>query len=171
MYERDPDLGKRVISQLRLHPVTIASNEYYFPKQIEFYGSNDGFNWDMLLTTHDTPTPFTDYAYGRWSRYSFENYDSYYLYKLTCIDNWRAPENIMKIAEWEMVERTEEAFNVRILGGTTNNINNIWADPTSSIDSGTVYFTNDQFNTVEHDKLIHYASPTNSGIDDFNVRL
>ena len=126
MYERVGIIGKKVISQLRLHPVAFEDNEYYFVKEIEFYGSNDGFTWDLLVSRIDTPTPFTDYTYGRWSRYSFENLDTYYLYKLTCYDNWRAAEDTIKIAEWEMVERVDETDSVRILSGSTNNINNIY---------------------------------------------
>lgn len=169
MYERVGFLGKKVISQLRLHPAAFDSNEYYFVKEIEFYGSNDGFNWDLLIANTDTPTPFTDYAYGRWSRYSFDNFNTYYLYKLTCYDNWRAANDQIKIAEWEMVERVEEANSVRILAGSTNDINNIWADPTTTINSGTLYMTNDALNTIEYEKLIQYTVV--SGVDDFNVKL
>jgi hypothetical protein len=169
MYEYNSTLGKRVISQLRLHPVAFTDNEYYFSKEIEFYGSNDGFVWDTLISRIDTPTPFTNYAYGRWSRYSFDNLNAYYLYKLSCYGNWRAPDDIIKMAEWEMVERSEEQYNIRVLDGSTNNINNIWADPTSTISSGTVYFTNDKFSTVEFDKLIYYAT-VSGAVDDFNVK-
>jgi len=170
LYERDPIMGKRVISQLRLRPVTFTDNEYYYPKQVSLSASNNGYTWDLLLPSTDTPTPFTDYAYGRWSRYSFDNFKSYYQYKLTCVDNWRAADDKIKMSEWEMVERSEEAYNVRVLDGDTNYINNIWADPTSTLSSGTVYFTNDKFSTVEFDKLIHYAT-LSGAVDDFNIRL
>ena len=170
MYERDSILGKKVISQLRLHPVTFSDNEYYFVKEIEFYGSKDGFNWDLLIARTDTPTPFTDYTYGRWSRYSFENFTGYYIYKLMCYDNWVAPNDQIKIAEWEMVETVAEADSIRILSGTTDNINNIWADPGATISSGTMYVANDMFNTVEYDKLIAYTTMSGA-IDDFNVKL
>ena len=170
MYERLPGLGNKVISQVRLHPVTFTDNEYYFPKEIEVYGSNDGFVWDKLLNRTETPTPFEDYAYGRWSRYSFENFDTYYLYKLTCYDNWNADTYQIKMAEWEMVERIEEADNLRILGGSTNDINNIWADPNTAISSGVVYITNDEFNSAVDEKLLDNSElPLDA--DDFNVRL
>jgi len=169
MYERNQTLGKKIISQLRLHPVAFDSNEYFFAKEIELHGSNDGFNWTLLIPTTDTPTPFTDYAYGRWSRYTFENSNGYYMYKLTCYDNWRAATDQIKIAEWEMVERIEELDSVRILGGSTNNISNIWADPTTTINNGTMYMTNDVFNTIEKEKLIQSAII--ASVDDFNVRL
>jgi len=169
MYERESFLGKKVISQLRLYPVIFTNNEHYFPKEIEFYGSNDGFSWNLLIPTTDTPTPFTDYAYGRWSRYSFDEFDTYYLYKLTCNDNWHAANDQIKIAEWEMVEAVEESNSIRILGGSTNDINNIWADSTTTMNSGTLYMTNDVLNTVGYEKLIQ--STTVSGVDDFNVKL
>lgn len=170
MYESISDLGKKSISQLRLHPAAFDSNEYFFPKQIEFYGSNDGFNWDTLVSLTDTPTPFTDYTYGRWSRYSFTNIKTYYQYKLTCHDNWNASTSQMKIAEWEMVERTDEIYNIRILAGSTNNINNIWADPNTTISSGTLYIANEELSTVEYEKLIEYAT-VSGAVADFNVRL
>jgi len=170
MYERESFLGKKVISQLRLYPVTFTDNEFYFPKEIEFYGSNDGFNWDRLIPRIDTPTPFTNYVYGRWSRYSFDNFNTYYLYKLTCYDNWRAASDQIKLAEWEMVEKVEESNSARILAGNVININNIWADPSATISSGTIYITDDVFNTVEYEKLIEYT--TVSGVvGDFNVKL
>jgi hypothetical protein len=170
LYERNYNTGKKTISQLRLHPVAFANNEYFFPKQVELYGTNDGFTWNLLLATIDTPTPFTDYAYGRWSRYTFDNTDTYYIYRLRCLDNWRAATDQIMIAEWEMVERVEEADNYRILAGSNNNINNIWADPTSSKDSGTLYVTTDVFNTIENEKLIDYITISGS-VDDFNVKL
>jgi len=170
MFEHAGEIGKKVMSQLRLYPVTFTDNEYYFPKEIEFYGSNDGFNWTPLIANIDTPTPFTDYTYGRWSRYTFENFDAYYLYKLTCYNNWHAANDQIKMAEWEMVERVDETFNSRILAGTTNNINNIWADPNTTINSGTLYMTNDEFNTIEYEKLIHYAT-VSGAVEDFNIRL
>lgn len=170
MFPYSTKTGKKVISQLRLLPVAFDSNEPFFVKEIELYGSNDGFNWDLLLPRTDTPTPFTDYIYGRWSRYSFTNSNAYYQYKLVCYDNWDAPDDRIKIAEWEMVELAEEVNNIRVLGGTSNNINNIWADPTTNVVSGTLYITNEVFNTIEFDKLI--VDNTVSGtIADFNVKL
>lgn len=170
MYESTGALGKKSISQLRLHPVAFDSNEYYFPKQIEFFGSNDGFNWDTLVSLTGTPTPFTDYAYGRWSRYSFTNIKTYYMYKLICYDNWESATNQTKMAEWEMVERSDEIYNVRILAGNTNDVNNIWADPNTTINSGTLYLTNEKLNTIEYEKLADYTT-VSEAVADFNVRL
>jgi hypothetical protein len=170
MYESNSSLGKKCVSQLRLHPVAFTDNEYYFPKNIALYGSNDGFNWDTLISSTETPTPFTDYVYGRWSRYSFENPDAYYLYKLTCYNNWEANEDKIKIAEWELVERVDEVNTFRILSGTSNDINNVWADYNTTVDSGTVYIGNNLISVVEFDKLINSITVSGS-ISDFNVRL
>lgn len=170
MYELTPSLGKKVISQLRLHPVAFSSQEEFHVKEIELHGSNDGINWTPLLFRTDTPYPFSDYIYGRWSRHSFNNFDSYYAYKLVCIGDWGS-NNQIKMAEWEMVERIEEASNYRILSGSTNNMNNVWAEPDTTISSGTLYITNENFNTVStrDNNLIEYS--TVSGIvSDFNVK-
>ena len=169
MYERSNIIGKKVISQLRLHPAAFTDNEYYFVKEIEFYGSDDGFTWVPLIAKTDTPTPFTDYTYGRWSRYSFENFEAYYIYKMTCYNNWHADEDIIKMAEWEMVVKADEIYNHRILSGTTNNINNIWADPGTTMSSGIIYVTNEEFNSILNDKLLHHSElPLDTG--DFNVK-
>ena len=69
-----------------------------------------------------------------------------------------------------MVESVDEANNIRILGGSTSNINNIWADPNTTINSGTMYVTNEEFNTVEYEKLISYTTVSGS-VADFNVKL
>lgn len=169
MYRRTPSLGKKVVSQLRLKPVVDNVNEYYFPKQIKLEGSNDLINWTTLLNIIDTPTPFTDYAYGRWSRYSFNNYESFYLYRLTCYDNWRAGEDIIKISEWEMVERVEEATVYRILGGSTSNINSIWADESTTYDSGHFYIVNDALTTVKVNELVEVVTISGT-TSDINIK-
>jgi hypothetical protein len=168
-YKKASQAGKKAISQLRLLPVVNGVDEFYFPKQIKLLGSNDLINWTTLLDTIDTPTPFYDYAYGRWQRFSFVNFNSYYIYKLVCYDNWRAGEDIIKIAEWEMVERTEELNTYRILAGNTNNFNSVWASPTASFDSGYYYMTNDVFNTVLINELIEYSTVSGT-VSDINVK-
>jgi hypothetical protein len=169
MYELRSDIGKKLISQLRLHPVAFESNEYYFPKEIKFYGSNNMTDWTELIESTETYTPFSDATYGRWQRYSFVNTVAYYNYKLVCIDNWYASHDVIKIAEWEMVMRTIEEDTFRILDGNLNNINNIWADSTAAFDDGNIYITNDKFNTVMDNTLIE--STTVSGVvSDMNIR-
>lgn len=167
-YERHASLGKRAVAQLRLYPVVLSNQEYYFPKHIEFYGSNDGANWVQLLENTETYTPFYDGVYGRWQRYSLSNNVPYYMYKLVVVDNWYAIEDIIRIAEWEMVERTTEANNHRILFGTTNDIAQIWADPAATFDSGNIYALNDVLNTIYSNTAASYT--TISGlIADMNV--
>jgi len=170
MHEYTPELGKRVITQLRLRPVTFSSGEYYLPKRIELHASNDGLTWTTLLPETETYTPFIDFTYGRWGRYSFDNTNPYYLYKLICHDNWEAGTDQIKMAEWEMVERSDEADNIRILYGTTNNISNIWADPTTTLRSGVIYIFNDVLNTVVDEKLASYTT-ISGAVSDFNVKL
>ncbi len=170
MYELRSDTGKKVISQLRLHPVAFESNEPYFPKEIKFYGSNNMIDWSLLIDTTKTYTPFTDATYGRWQRYSFDNNVAYYNYKLVCIDNWYAQYDIIKIAEWEMATKTTEENIFRILDGSLNNINNIWADPTATFEDGNIYITNDKLNVVMYNTLIE--STTISGaVSDMNIRM
>jgi len=170
MYRRTSSTGKKVVSQLRLKPVVDNINEYYFPKQIKLEASNDLYNWTTLIDTIDTPTPFTDYVYGRWSRYSFGNYEGYYIYRLTCYDNWHANEDIIKISEWEMVERIEEASVYRILSGSTSNINSVWADNGTNYDTGHFYVVNDKINTIKVNYLVETTAISGT-ISDINVKL
>jgi len=170
MYELADGVGKRVVSQIRLYPAAFESNEYYFPKSIEFYAGNNLSDWVKLLDTTRTYTPFQDATYGRWQRYSVENDTAYYCYKLVCKDNWYAQSDIIKIAEWEMVTKTVEETTFRILDGGLENINNIWADPTATFEDGNVYITNDKLNVVMDDTLIE--STTVSGlVSDMNIRV
>ena len=169
-YEAKASLRKRAVSQFRLLPVVLLGQEDYFPKHVEFYGSDDGIIWDVLKGSTETYTPFYDATYGRWQRYSLENYKAYYMYKLTIRDNWYAAADEIKIAEWEMVEKVSEAYNYRILNGTTNEINQIWADPTTTFDDGNVYILNDVLNVVYDDDDDTAVYTTVSGvIADMNV--
>lgn len=167
-YRRSYTAGRKVISQLRLKPIVDGINEYYFPKQIKLEGSNDSINWTTLINTINTPTPFTDYIYGRWSRYSFTNDLGYYAYKLTCYNNWSPATDQIKISEWEMVERAEESDSYRILVGSNNNINSIWTASGTGYNSGYIYITNDYINTIFNNELIEYSTISGS-ISDINV--
>ena len=170
MYELRSDVGKKVISQLRIHPVAFESNEYYFPKKIKFYGSNNMLDWTQLINVTKTYTPFTDATYERWQRYSFYNEAAYYNYKLVCIDNWYASYDVMKIAEWEMVMKITEEDTFRVLDGVLENINNVWADSTATFEDGNIYITNDKLNVVMHNTLIESATVSGS-ISDMNIRI
>jgi hypothetical protein len=138
MYEYKDTNDQYVLSQIRLYPVVFDSGEGYFPKQVLFKASNDYVNWDVLLNTTDTYTPFYDYGGTRWQKYSFVNTQKYWVYKLECIDNWEGSNGQMAIAEWSMYEKITENYierifpdyvscsgsNVRvILGSTFDNIN------------------------------------------------
>lgn len=168
MYGKVTNAGKKVISQLRLHPMAFDSNEYYFPKNIKLYGTNDYINWTELLSAR-TYTPFEDYIYGRWQRYSFVNTDAYYAYRLECVDNWRASTDIMKAAEWEMREKLSELYNYRILEGSSNNFGQVWSEPGTTFDSGTIYITNNKLNVVYNDGLADVIDITED-IADMNVK-
>jgi len=167
LFESNPGLGKRAVSQFRLYPVTIAGQEDHFVKEIKFYGSDDGINW-VLLKDVETYTPFYDATYGRWQRYSLANNDAYYLYWLHTANNWYASDDRIKMAEWEMVERVSEADNHRILFGTTNEIYQIWADPTTTFDSGNIYALNDVLNTIIDDDSVTYST-ISGAVSDMNV--
>ena len=169
MYELRSDTGKKVISQLRLHPVAFESNESYFPKDIKFYGSNNMIDWSLLIDTTKTYTPFIDATYGRWQRYSFDNNVAYYNYKLVCVDNWYAQYDIIKIAEWEMVMKITEENIFRVLDGSLNNINNIWSDNTATFEDGNIYITNDKLSVVMHNTLIE-STTVSGAVSDMNIR-
>jgi len=168
MYKYNDFREKKVISQVRLRPVVFDSNEVYFPKQITIKGSNGLDEWDTIMSTANTYTPFYDYVWGRWQRYSFENINSYYSYKVTCSGNWNGNVDKMGISEWEMVEKVSEIHTHRILSGDSDNYNNIWALNNTTFDNGHVFITNEGVNIVCNDELVSYT--TISGIiEDINV--
>jgi len=167
MYEYLPASRKIIVSQLRLRPTTVDSDEVCFPKWITLKGSNGLDEWDTLIPIRKTYTPFYDYAWERWQRYSFTNTKGYYRYKLTCSGIWGI-DNRMSISEWEMVERADENYKYRILGGSDNNFNSVWIGKDTTFDSGFIYITNDELNVVHNDKLL--SGETVSGtIMDLNV--
>jgi len=165
MYGYSSTLEKKVVSQLRLRPITLASNEIYFPRYITFEGSNGLDEWDTLIPTRKTYTPFYDYMWERWQRYSFTNTKGYYQYKVTCSGNWNGNEGLVGISEWEMLELASEDYKYRILGGTTSNFNNIWADATTTFDDGFIYIVNDNLNTIKADKLSKSTTIVGAVID------
>ena len=165
MYKYNESRLKRIISQVRLLPVVVGSDEVYFPKQIELKGSNGLDEWDTLITTSNTYTPFFDYIWGRWQRHSFTNTKGYYCYKLTCIGNWNDNVGKMGISEWEMREKALESHTHRVLAGSSNNFNNIWADDNITFDSGFFYVANDGLNIVYDDRLLEYTTISGSVLD------
>jgi hypothetical protein len=157
-----------IISQLRLNPVAFDSQEAYFPKQIELQASNNMINWTTVLPATSTATPFYDYVWNRWQRFSFENIIGYYNYKLICYGNWNDHSGPIAIAEWEMVEKASEAYIHRVLASASDNFNSIWASPTTTFDSGFIYIGDHEvLNTVYNNILT--SSTVVSGILDINL--
>jgi len=109
--------------------------------------------WDTLISTTNAYTPFYDYVWERWQRYSFTNTKGYYCYKVTCSGNWNNYTGKIAMSEWEMVARADESYKYRILGGTSQNFNNIWADDSTTFDEGFAYITNDNLNIIEGNTL------------------
>jgi hypothetical protein len=174
-WEMMPYLGqreRRYVTQLRLHPALYSSWEYNFPKEISLQASNDGIVWATLIPWTNTYTPFTMVylEYGYWQRYSFVNDNGYWSFRLLCRGNWGADDNRIIIGEWSLHERAEEAFTYRILGGTTNNIQQIWATPTCGIDDeyALIFIANERMNRVSAHILGGVDELPNS-YDDFNV--
>lgn len=115
MYEYFPAREKMIISQIRLRPITLSSDEVYFPKYISLEGSNELNTWDTLIPNRKTYTPFYDYVWERWQRYSFTNTKGFYRYKLTCSGTWGSGTTKMGVSEWEMVSRTDEKLHLSYL--------------------------------------------------------
>jgi len=154
MYEYLPARRKIIVSQLRLRPTTVDSDEVCFPKWITLKGSNGLDEWDTLIPIRKTYTPFYDYAWERWQRYSFTNTKGYYRYKLTCSGIWSSTDNRMSISEWEMVKRADESYKHRILSGSSNNFNSIWANDSTIFDEGFIYIVNDELNVISGNELL-----------------
>jgi len=118
---------------------------------------------------HKTYTPFFDGTYGRWQRISIDNDKSYSIYKLECAENWGGAGAVAKIAEWEMVARTNlEARTYRIMSGINSSFTNIWPAEESTFEDPIFYATNDRFNMIGHFGLM--KSSTISGSIDMVVR-
>lgn len=167
MYEYFSGRRKMIISQIRLRPITLGSDEIYFPKQINLQGSNELNEWDILIPTTNTYTPFYDYVWGRWQRYSFTNTKGYYRYRVTCSGNWNNYVGKMGMSEWEMREKLSETRTHRILKGS-NNVDAVWANSNITFNSVFLYIgSNTGLNIVYNDKLVEYT--TISGIMDINV--
>lgn len=164
MFNYNQDLGKKVVSVLKLKPDSSDSNFIYFPKQITFYGSNDGASWVTFINAKNTYTP--DGA--GWQEYSFTNTIPYYHYKLTCVGNWNDNSGKICIAEWSMHERNIEVYTYRVLAGTNDNYNSVWARLECGFDSGEFYVVNDAISVVNDDTLSRSISITGD-VRDLNV--
>jgi hypothetical protein len=159
-------------SQLRLHPSLYDDWIYNFPKQICLQGSIDNINWETILPWRNTYTPFIEHytGYGLWQRYSFYNANSYWSFRLLCRGNWEASDDRIIIGEWSMHELESESYTVRVLDGTTNFIQQIWASENCGInDRYKLFFVaNDKINKISAKKLAGSKDlPTQ--YTDFNV--
>jgi hypothetical protein len=170
-----PYLGqikRKYPAQLRLHPALYGNWQYNFPKEISLQGSLDSINWTTLLPWTYTYTPFIQHyaEYGYWQRYSFSNLLGFWSFRLLCRGNWEASDNKIIIGEWSLHELEEEENIYRILNGTTNNIQQIWATETCglSAEHGRVFIANDKINTVAKDRLVK-SSDLLGDYYDFNV--
>lgn len=173
-WEMFPSLGsskKRYISQLRLHPAMYGDYSSGFPKEISLQGSNDSYTWETIVPWIYTYTPFIQHipSYGYWQRYSFDNTKGYWSFRLLCRGNWGKSDGRIIIGEWSMHELASEAYTYRILSGTTNNIQQIWASPDCNIENrGALYVANENLNTIKNNTLVEQTVLPEQ-YDDFNV--
>jgi len=164
MYRYYTDVGKKVVSKVKIKPVSYDSQYLYFPKQIAFYGSNDGANWTTLIPTKNTYTPLD----AKWQEHAFENTTPFYIYRLRCIGNWNNNAGPICIAEWEMMEKETEQWTYRILAGSGNNFNSVWAEDDCTFDSGIFYTVNNKINVVDTNQLVNTVDVTGT-VKDLNV--
>lgn len=159
-------------SQLRLHPAMYSNWQYNFPKQISLQGSVDGVGWITLIPWINTYTPFIQhYAEdGYWQKYFFKNETGFWSFRLLCRGNWEAEDNRIIIGEWSLHELEEESYIHRILDGTTNNIQQIWATPSCGLDDryGVIFIANEKMNRASSGRLVS-SSNLPDYYEDFNV--
>jgi len=162
MFRREQSFKAHTLSKIRLLPSVYHDNDKYFPKEIDIYGSNDFNTWTPLLTNYPTNAPYFEYYNTRWQDIKFENIQAFWAYKVVMRNNWAGTNDKIIVDEWEMYESIYELNTKRVLGGTTNNINNIWADKTSNIDTGWVYVVNDGLNYIFDGRFAAYKAFTKS---------
>ena len=162
----------KYISQVRLLPADFGALENNFPKEISLEGSNDMLNWETVMPWTNTYTPYISHnaSYGKWQRYSFDNINGYWHYRLACRDNWGASDGRIIICGWELCELEAEASIYRILAGSTNNIQQIWASDGCGFEneSGLIYIANEKLNIVQGSKLVE-EKDISEFYDDINV--
>lgn len=159
-------------SQLRIHPALYSNWAYNFPKEISLLGSIDSINWTTLLPWTFTYTPFMQHyeGYGYWQRYSFNNIKGFWSFRLLCRGNWEANDSKIIIGEWSLHELEEESYTYRILDGTTNNIQQIWATANCGIDDkySLIFISNDKINKISNNSLVG-SSTLPTYYEDFNI--
>jgi len=88
MYSYEEGLSEKNIRQLRLKPANFDSNEIYFPKYINLFGVTLSGTTTEIVSIQKTYNPFEEGAWEYWQRYSFDNSNSYWGYKLDVYGNW-----------------------------------------------------------------------------------
>lgn len=165
-------IEKKYPSQLRLHPAIFGNFQYNFPKEISLQGSIDSVNWTTLLPWTYTYTPFVKHYVedGYWQIYSFGNNVGFWSFRLLCRGNWEAEDNKIIIGEWSLHELESESYTQRVLDGTTNNIQHIWATNKCSLDDkyGIIFAANEKMNRIANTKLVG-STMLPDYYEDFNV--
>ena len=87
-----------------------------------------------------------------------------------CRGNWEAEDNRIIIGEWSLHELEEESYTYRILDGTTNNIQQIWATLSCGIDDkySIIFVANEKMNKISDARLVG-SSNLPIYYEDFNV--
>jgi hypothetical protein len=172
MYDNIGNFEKFYPAQLRLHPGIYGSFMENFPKEIMFEGSIDGVNWITLIPWIFTYSPYVNHYYGEgyWQRYSFVNNKGFWSFRLSCRGNWGAEDGKIIIGEWSIHELAKESYTYRILGGTSNNIQQIWAQENTTLeDTHKMFFAaNEEITSVVDGKSVNTISLPYY-CDDFNV--
>lgn len=163
---------RRYVSQLRLHPALYGDLNKNFPTEISLQGSIDNYNWTTIMPWTRTYTPFVQHvaANGYWQRYSFYNINGYWSFRLLCRGNWGATDSKIVIGEWSMHELSAESYTYRLLAGSTNNMEQIWALDGCGIDDvhSIIFMTNEKLNKISSNKLVD-SEELPPGYLDFNV--
>lgn len=157
MFERLPAAFNSPIRQIRLHPIKFNDLDYCFPKYITFQGSNDMIVWEDVIPKMMTFSPFIRHyvEYGYWQRYSFFTRKIFSNYRLVCSGNWGDSLGRIGIGGWSMHNLYREELTHTILCGTSNNIQQIWADSDCRFEDiyRFIYISNDSLNYVVKDYL------------------
>lgn len=166
------DSRKKYVSQLRLHPPLNAEYTSMFPKEVSLQGSNDGSEWQTIMPWRKTYTPFVQHlsSNGYWQHYSFYNVTGYWSFRLLCRGNWGNIDGKISIGEWSLNELLSESYTLRILPGTSNNFQQVWATEGCGIDDshGIIFASNDKFNRLSVNSVIS-TEDIPEGYTDFNI--
>lgn len=163
---------KKHVSQLRLHPSLVDNYTDRFPKEVSLQGSNDGLTWSTIMPWRKTYTPFVKHVdiNGYWQFYSFYNIIGYWSFRLLCRGNWGGSEGRISIGEWSLHELLTESYTSRIVKGTSNNFQQIWASKSCGLDdqSDIVFIANDSLSRISNNRVVD-SEALPSGYTDLNI--